>query len=119
MFEKRGWNTDQIREFITNFQQKHGKKVSLPKLYGDEDSSDSEGLELADGSRVGKKTAGGAGGSGGDKQRKKPAASGGGGTSAGGSGNTGAGGSGGASTSGGGGAGGSGGGGPGKGRKRG
>ena len=44
-FEKRGWSTDQIREFITNFQQKHGKKVPLPKLYGDEDSSDSEGLE--------------------------------------------------------------------------
>ena len=35
-FEKRGWSTDQMREFITNFQQKHGKKVPLPKLYGDE-----------------------------------------------------------------------------------
>ena len=40
-FEKRGWSTDQIREFITNFQLKHSKKVPLPKLYGDEDSSDS------------------------------------------------------------------------------
>ena len=60
-FEKRGWSTDQVREFITNFQQKHGKKVPLLKLYGDEDSSDSEGLELADGSRVGKKAADGAG----------------------------------------------------------
>ena len=74
-FEKRGWSTDQIREFITNFQQKHGKKVPLPKLYGDEDSSDSEGLELADGTKVGKKTTGGAGGSGGGKPCKKPAAS--------------------------------------------
>ena len=55
-FEKRGWSTDQIREFITNFQQKHGKKVLLPKLYGDEDSSDNEGMELADGTTVGKKT---------------------------------------------------------------
>ena len=75
-FEKRGWSTDQIQEFITNFQQKHGKKVPLPKLYGDEDSSDSEGLELADGTKVGKKTTGGAGGSGRGKPRKKPAASG-------------------------------------------
>ena len=73
-FEKKGWSTDQIREFITNFQQKHSKKVPLPKLYGDKDSSDSEGLELADGTKVGKKTTGGAGGSGGGKPRKKPAA---------------------------------------------
>ena len=63
-FEKRGWSTDQIQEFITNFQQKHGKKVPLPKLYGDEDTSDSEGLELADGTTVGKKATGGAGDSG-------------------------------------------------------
>ena len=77
VFAKRGWSTDQVQEFITNFQQKHGKKVPLPKLYGDEDSSDSEDLELADGTKVGKKTAGGAGGSGRGKPRKKPAASGG------------------------------------------
>ena len=32
----------------------------MPKIYGDEDSSDSEGLELADGTKVGKKTTGGA-----------------------------------------------------------
>ena len=32
----------------------------MPKIYGDEDSSDSEGLELADGTRVAKKTTGGA-----------------------------------------------------------
>ena len=50
-FEKRGWSTDQMQELITNFQRKHGKKVPLPKLYMDEDSSDSEGLELADGTR--------------------------------------------------------------------
>ena len=47
-FKKRGWDTDQMRELITNFQKKHGKKVPLPKLYADEDSSDDEGLELAD-----------------------------------------------------------------------
>ena len=76
VFEKRGWSTDQIRDFITNFQLKQGKKVPLPKLYGDEDSLDSEGLELADGTKVGKKTTGGAGGSGRGKPCKKPAASG-------------------------------------------
>ena len=118
-FEKRGWTTNQMRELVANFQQKHGQQVPMSKIYGDEDSSDSEGLELADGSKVGKKTAGSAGGSSGDKQRKKSTASGGGSTGAGGSGDTGAGGSGSASTSGGGGAGGSGGDGPGKGRKRG
>ena len=80
LLKKRGWSTDQMREFITNFQQKHGQQVPMPKIYGDEDSSDSEGLELADGTTVGKKTTGGAGGSGGGKPRKKPAASGGTGT---------------------------------------
>ena len=51
----------------------------MPKIYGDEDSSDSEGLELADGTKVGKKTTGsardgsgpstsGVGGSGGRKR---------------------------------------------------
>ena len=91
-FEKRGWSTDQIRQFIMNFQLKHGKKVPLPKLYGDEDSSDSEGLELADGTKMGKKTTGRAGGSGGGKPRKKPAADGSASTSGGGGG-TGTGGS--------------------------
>ena len=80
----------------------------MPKIYRDEDSSDSEGLELADGTKVGKKTTGGAGGSGGGKPCKKPAASGG----------TSTGGGDGASTSGGGGVGGSGGDDPGQGRKR-
>ena len=75
-FAKRGWSTDQMREFVTNFQKKHGQQVPMPKIYGDEDSSDSEGLELADGTKVGKKTTGGAGGSGGGKPRKKPAAGG-------------------------------------------
>ena len=110
-FAKRGWSTDQMREFIANFQQKHGQQVPMPKIYGDKDSSDSEGLELADGTKVGKKTTGGAGGSGGGKPRKK-AVGGGGGSGAGGSdggGGTGAGGGGGVNTSGGGGAGGSGG----------
>ena len=59
-FAKRGWSTDQMREFVTNFQKKHGHQVPMPKIYGDEDSSDSEGLELADGTKVGKKTTGGA-----------------------------------------------------------
>ena len=55
-FAKRGWSTDQMREFVANFQKKHGQQVPMPKIYGDEDSSDSEGLELADGTKVGKKT---------------------------------------------------------------
>ena len=120
-FEKRGWSTDQMQELITNFQRKHSKKVPLPKLYMDEDSSDSEGLELADGTRVGRKATDGAGGSSRGKPGRKPAA---------GSSSSGAGGSGWwqwrwrrspGPSSGGGGAGGSGGagGGPGRGSKRG
>ena len=100
-----------MREFVTNFQQKHRQQVPMPKIYGDEDSSDSEGLELADGTKVGKKTTGGAGDSGGGKPRKKSAA-GGHSSGAGGSGGGGgasAGGSSGPSTSGSGGVGGSGG----------
>ena len=79
-FAKRGWSTDQMREFVTNFQKKHGQQVPMPKIYGDEDSSDSEGLELADRTKVGKKTTGRAhdgsgpstssGGVGGSKGRK-------------------------------------------------
>ena len=101
-----------MQELITNFQQKHGKKVPLPKLYRDEDSSDSEGLELADGTRVGKKATGGAGSSGGGKPGKKPSTSGSGSIAG-----TGGGGS--ASTSGSGGVGVSGGDDPGRGRKHG
>ena len=119
-FEKRGWSTDQMQELIMNFQQKHGKKVPLPKLYRDKDSSDSEGLELADGTRVGKKTTGGSDGSGGSQAGKKPSTSGSSssaGTSGGGSASTS--GSSGASPSGGGDVGRSGGDDPGRGRKRG
>ena len=102
-----------MREFVTNFQQKHGQQVPMPAIYEDEDTSDSEGLELADGTKVGKKTTGGAGGSGGGKPRKKSAA---GGHSSG-AGGSGSGGS--TSTGGGSGIGGSGGDDPGRGRKRG
>ena len=75
-FAKRGWSTDQMGEFVTNFQRKHGQKVPMPKIYRDEDTSDSDGIELADGTKAAKKTTGGAGGSGGGKPRKKPTASG-------------------------------------------
>ena len=68
-------------EFVTNFQRKHGQQVPMPKIYRDEDTSDSDGIELADGTKAAKKTAGGAGGSGGSKPRKKPAAGGSAGTS--------------------------------------
>ena len=123
-FEKRGWNTDQVREFITNFQQKHGKKVPLPKLYGDEDTSDSKGLELADATTVGKKATGGAGDSGGGG-KKKSSTSGGSASTSGGRGSACGGGSastssgGGTGTGGGSGIGGSGGDDPGQGRKQG
>ena len=93
-----------MQELIMNFQRKHGKKVPLPKLYMDEDTSDSEGLELQDGSMVGWKATGGS--SDGGKLGRKP--------STGGSSSRGAGGSGGGS-----GIGGSGGDDPGWGRKRG
>ena len=73
-FAKRGWSTDQMGEFITNFQRKHGQKVPMPKIYRDEDTSDSDGIELADGTKAAKKTAGGAGGSGRSKPQKKPTA---------------------------------------------
>ena len=65
-FESLGWSTDQMQELRTNFQKKYGQMIPLPKIYQDEDSSDSEGLELADGTTVGKKTTGGVGGSRGD-----------------------------------------------------
>ena len=116
-FEKRAWSTDQMQELITNFQRKHGKKVPLPKLYMDEDSSDSEGLELVDGTRVGRKAADGAGGSSRGKPGRKPVAGG----SSSGAGGSGGGGGNPRPSSGGGGAGGSGGigGGLGRGSKRG
>ena len=49
-----------MREFVTNFQKKHGQQIPMPKIYGDEDSTDSEGPELADGTKAVKKTTGGA-----------------------------------------------------------
>ena len=85
-FAKRGWSTDQMREFVTNFQKKHGQQVPMPKIYGDEDTSEEEGIELADGTKAAKKTVGGTGGSSGSKPRKKPTAGSGAGTSSGGSG---------------------------------
>ena len=54
-FAKRGWSTDQMREFVTNFQKKHGQQVSMPKIYGDEDSTDDKGPELADGTKAARK----------------------------------------------------------------
>ena len=83
-FAKRGWSTDQMREFVTNFQKKHGQQVPMPKIYGDEDTLDSDGIELADGTKAAKKTAGGAGGFGGGKPRKQPMGGSGVGTSSGG-----------------------------------
>ena len=65
-----------MREFVANFQQKHGQQVPMPKIYGDEDFSDGEGLELVDGTTVGKKATGGTGSSSGGKPCKKSAASG-------------------------------------------
>ena len=59
-FAKRGWSTDQMREFVANFQKKHRQQVPMSKIYGDEDSSDSDGLELADGTKVGNKSTGSA-----------------------------------------------------------
>ena len=95
-FQKRGWTTDQLQELMTNFQHKHWKKVPLPKIYTDEDSSDSRGLELQDGTWVVRKTPGG----GGSKPGRKPPAGGAGGSSGTGSGG-GTGGSSGADSSGG------------------
>ena len=64
-FENRGWSTYQMQELMTNFKNKYGQMIPLPKIYQDEDSSDSKGLALEDGTRYGKKTPGGGGGKGG------------------------------------------------------
>ena len=55
-----------MREFVTNFQKKHGQQVPMPKIYGDDDSTDDEGPELADGTKAAKKkpTGGACGGDG-------------------------------------------------------
>ena len=64
-FENRGWSIDQMQELMTNFKNKYGQTIPLPKIYQDEDSSDSEGLALEDRTRYGKKTPGGGRGKGG------------------------------------------------------
>ena len=51
-----------MQELMTNFKNKYGQTIPLPKIYQDEDSSDSEGLALEDGTRYGRKTPGGGGG---------------------------------------------------------
>ena len=115
-FKNRGWSTNQMQELMTNFKNKYRQTIPLSKIYQDEDSSDSEGLALEDGTKYGRKTPGGGGGKGGGGQDggwkgasrsagPKPGTLQSGGV--------------GASTSGGGGVGGSGGDDPGRGRKRG
>ena len=64
-FQKRGWSTDQMQELMTNFKNKYGQTIPLPKIYEDEDTSDSKGLGLQDGTRYGRKTPGGQRGKGG------------------------------------------------------
>ena len=56
-----------MQELMTNFKNKYGQTIPLPKIYRDEDSSESEGLELEDGTRYGKKTTGGGSKGGGSK----------------------------------------------------
>ena len=58
-FRKQGWSTDQMQELMTNFKNKYGQTIPLPKIYEDEDSSESKGLELQDSMRYGRKTPGG------------------------------------------------------------
>ena len=53
-----------MQELMTNFKNKYGQTIPLPKIYQDEDFSESEGLELQDGTRYGRKTPGGQGGKG-------------------------------------------------------
>ena len=64
-FEKRGWSTDQMQELMTNFRNKYGQTIPLPKIYRDEDTTEDEDLVLGDGMRFVRKTPGdGRGGSG-------------------------------------------------------
>ena len=120
-FQKRGWTTDQMQELMTNFKNKYRQTIPVPKIYQDEDSSDSKGLALEDGTHVGRRVAGGS--ATGGKPGRKTSTGGTGGSSSSSS-TGGAGGSGiGSSTGGAGGSGargsGVGGGGPGRGSKRG
>ena len=69
-FEKQGWSTDQMQELMTNFRNKYGQTIPLPKIYQDEDTSEDDDLQLGDGTKFGRKTAGGSksgGGKGGSK----------------------------------------------------
>ena len=59
---KRDWTVENMQEFISNYQARYGVKVPTPDLYLDEAESENEGLELNDGSKVGKQTGGGSGG---------------------------------------------------------
>ena len=60
-FAKRGWSTDQMREFITNFQRSMDSKSQCPKSTGTRTPPTDEGPELADGTKaVKKKTTGSA-----------------------------------------------------------
>ena len=63
-FENQGWSTDQMQELMANFKNRYRQMIPLPKIYQDEDSSDSEGLALEDGTRYRRKTPGGGGGKG-------------------------------------------------------
>ena len=61
---------------MTNFKNKYGQIIPLPKIYKDEDTSKSKGLELQDGTRYGRKTPGGQGGKcGGGSTGPKPGTS--------------------------------------------
>ena len=60
-FQKQGWSTNQMQELMMNFKNKYGQTIPLPKIYEDEDSSESEELELQDSTRYGRKTPGGQG----------------------------------------------------------
>ena len=64
-FEKPGWSTDQMQELMTNFRNKYGQTIPLPKIYRDKVTTEDEDLVLGDGTRFSRKTPGdGRGGSG-------------------------------------------------------
>ena len=47
-----------MQELMTNFKKKYSQTICLPKIYKDEDSSESEGLDLQDSTRYGRKALG-------------------------------------------------------------
>ena len=57
-----------MQELMTNFRNKYGQTIPLPKIYQDEDSSEDAGLALGVGTRYGRKTPGLGGGKGGGGQ---------------------------------------------------